>query len=51
MTSPLTSEHVSSISLAIERLVNLQQKAYFAYHYVGELLSGKTLKFEMDYCT
>ena len=49
MTSPLSSEQGSSISSAINRLVYLQLEAHFAYRYLGELCSGKTLKFEVDY--
>ena len=45
----MTSSHGSSISSAINRLVYLQLEAHFAYRYLGELCSGKTLKFEMDY--
>ena len=43
MTSPLTSEHLSSVSSAINRLMYLQLEAHFAYRYLGELCSGKTL--------
>ena len=48
MTSSLTSEQGSSISSAIERLVNLQLKAHFAYGYIGELCLGKFMQFHKE---